>query len=65
MIVMPLLLARFFLIAESPMKPKMIAAMPKIAPMPKTKARTTPTMPPMRERMPQMFFEVFPPVPDE
>ncbi|MGJ7559105.1 hypothetical protein [Brevibacterium casei] len=63
--VTPLLLARPFLIAERPMKPKTTAAMPKIRPMPKTKARTTPMMPPMRARMPQMFFEVLPPDPEE
>ena len=64
MILRPLLLARPFLTAESPTKPKITAAMPKRAPPPKTNAPRTPTMPPMRARMPQMFFEVLPPVPE-
>ncbi|WP_137823931.1 hypothetical protein [Brevibacterium sp. 2SA] len=63
--VRPLLFACPFLIAERPMKPKMIAATAKRKPMPNTKPRTTPTMPPMSARMPQMFFEVLLPDPDE
>ena len=64
-IVMPLLLASPFLIAERPTKAKITPATPKRNPIPKKMDRTMPAMPPTSARIPQMFFDLLPPEPAE